>query len=82
MGTVFQVRPSSEDRDGLQFSGDRAGLPVPDVVEIQELERQVCTGACMNPEMDVSRGAIGRCAFVVVQQMDPDDVVHDVVPEG
>ena len=69
------------DRHGLQLAGDRARLPVPDVVQVPELERELGAGACVEPEVDVPRGAVRRGALVVVEQVDPDDAVGDVVPE-
>ena len=49
-------------RDGhrLQLRGYRARLPVPDVVEVQEFERQRRPRTAVHPEVDVAGGAIGR----------------------
>ena len=57
------------------------GLAVPDVVEIAELERERRAWACVEHEMNVAGRAVRRGALVVVEEMEPDHVVDDLVPE-
>ena len=69
------------DRHGLQLAGNGTGLAVPDVVEVDELKRELRPRPGVDPDVHVPGGAIGRCALVVVQQVQADDAVGEVVPE-
>ena len=69
------------DRHGLQLAGHGSRLPVPDVVQVQELERELRPGTGVEQEVDVAGGPVRRGALVVVDQMNPHDAVGDVIPE-
>ena len=73
--------PVVGDRNRLQLAGDRTGLAVPHVVQIAELERERRARASVQHEMHVTGSAVRRRAFVVVNQIDSDDVADDLVPQ-
>jgi len=70
------------DGNRFEFFRDRAGLAVPDVVEILELQRQLQAGPAVEQEMEMTGGAVGRVAFMVVKQMDQNRPVSgELVPK-